>query len=317
MIWIRAYAMLIPLALCVWAYISTLAFSLLANWVERRTPIGRKWLSWVLGAVFGAAGAAFIVTFVVSLATVSSPDGESRLYIVDKLHFGVACDTADAASYYRTHQLGRISHGDKAMVHTPMGPLATRIAARPGDTVAIVDAALFVNGEMADHGERALAVFKLRPRAPYTIVRQMRERMAEIEEDAHASSDCDSATFRIPVAEREEKWKAYTYASIFPNMDDERVFPWNTAYLWNAYHWGPIRLPKSGETISLTYANVMLYGPLVRRYEKTELRVQKGETYTFKLSYYMTLNDNRDIIADSRQFGPTPESHIISHILKL
>lgn len=316
LIWIRSYALLFPLCICVWVYISTYAFTHLASWVEDRTPFSSALLSWSLAIIFGIAGVAYIVTFIFSLATTTTPDAGSHVCLIDKMRYGVPRDTANASTYYRTHQLGRISRGDMALVHTPLGPLALRVVARPGDTVTIADAALYVNGQLADNSDRPTALFKLRPHTPYSTKRQMSEVIAELESKPPKSVE-DTSTVRLPIAQREEKWKGYTYATIFRNMDDDRIFPWNVAYQWNAYHWGPFRLPKRGDVISLTYSNTMLYGPLAKRFEGAELMPQKGATYTFKLSYYMTLNNNRDVIADSRQFGPIPENHIISHIIKL
>ncbi len=316
LIWIRSYALLLPLCLGVWVYISTYAFTHLASWVEDRTPFSKTLLSWSLAIIFGAAGVSYVVTFVFSLSTISTPDAGTHLCLVDKMHYGVPCDTANASTYYRTHKLGRISRGDMALVHTPVGSLALKVVARPGDTVAIADAALFVNGQLSDKSDRPTALFKLRPHTPYSVKRQMSEAIAKAGDKPQEAVE-DTSTVRLPIARREDEWKVYTYATIFRNMDDDRIYPWNVAYQWNAYHWGPFRLPKQGDVISLSYANTMLYGPLTKRFEGTELKPQKGATYTFKLSYYMTLNNNRDVIADSRQFGPTPENHIISHIIKL
>lgn len=315
-VWVRSYALLIPLAICVWTYISTYAFTLLTSWVESKTPISKTLLSWGMAVLFGIGSVAYVITFVMSIAKISSPDNEDGMYVIDKLRYGVARDTSNVATYYRTHKLGMISRGDMALIHTPQGLLAQKIVALPNDTVTISDGSLYINGLPSDNSPRPTATYKLRPHTTYSVTRQMHETMAEMLNDG-IPQPTDTSSMRLPISRRERDWKPYTYATILHNMPDDRIFPHNAAYPWNAYHWGPIRLPKRGDSIPLTYANVMLYGPLVKQHEGTTLKPLKNASYTFKLSYYMSLNNNRDIIADSRQYGPIPEYHILSHIIKL
>lgn len=312
-VWVRAYALLAPLALAVWLYVSTNAFARLAAWVERHTQLRRGLLSWGLAAVFAALVALYVQHFVLSLGRYFVPGDGQRLCLVNKMKYGVARRADSPDGYYRTHKLGFIGRGDRALVETPDGKMVQRVVARPGDTVLVASGALFVNGALADKDGRVVADYALHRRVPYSAVRQMGEAAT-----GRGPGGADTArVLTLPVMLREARWRHYTYAPVFRNEADSRCYPWNVAYLWNAYHWGAMRMPSRGDTIELTYANVMLYGPLVRLYEGEELTPERGGRYVFKLDYYMTLADNRSVLCDGRNYGPTPESRIVSRVIIL
>lgn len=336
-IWVRAYPLILPIVLISWAYIRTDTFVHLAEWAENHTPFSRTILSWGIAALFTVAIVAYVLIFIVVMAIYTTPDTSGddgddgrRLCVVNKLKYGVACNADKADEYYRTHKIGAIRRGDHAIVETPDGTIIQTIVAKPGDTVSVVDAALYVNSEPCDHKTRQVATFCMRPHVPYSDLRKMREANSELGgrgkikeyplgvtfRDGHVDH-ADTSAMRLPVERRIEDWKIWTYAPMQPNLYDERCYPHNGAYLWNAYQWGPMRLPAKGDQIELTYANVKLYGPMIEAYEGAKLKPTRGATYTFRLSYYMTLSDDRDILNDGRTYGPTPESKIIANVIIL
>lgn len=98
------------------------------------------------------------------------------------------------------------------------------------------------------------------------------------------------------------------------------LFPHYALYPWNNDHFGPLWIPKKGDSIELKKENLVLYQQLIERYEK-EIFSFKGDTvyigdkktthYTFKQNYYFLLGDNRHNSIDSRVNGPIPEDHIL------
>ncbi len=94
---------------------------------------------------------------------------------------------------------------------------------------------------------------------------------------------------------------------------------------WNEDNYGPLYVPKKGDTIQLSLSNIEQFRTLINREHNREVvRVVgdeiyidgiKTSTYVIKKNYYFMMGDNRDDSADSRFWGYVPEDLIIGEPL--
>jgi len=109
------------------------------------------------------------------------------------------------------------------------------------------------------------------------------------------------------------------------NLPDQNVFPFSLSFFWNKDNFGPLVVPRKGDTVKLTLNDLPLYSRIITAYEGNELEVKddkifingkEARTYTFKMNYYWVMGDNRPHSFDSRYWGFVPDNHIIGIVDK-
>lgn len=98
----------------------------------------------------------------------------------------------------------------------------------------------------------------------------------------------------------------------------QSIFPINKP--WNQDWYGPLRIPKKGDVVTLDKESLPMYQWIISEYEHNSLENKNGKIfingketnqYTIKQDYYMMVGDNRDASLDARFFGFVPEENIV------
>ena len=96
------------------------------------------------------------------------------------------------------------------------------------------------------------------------------------------------------------------------------IFPINKK--WNQDQYGPIRIPKKGDVVTINQETLPEYQWIIKNYEHNSLENKNGKIfingketnqYTIQQDYYMMIGDNRDASLDARFFGFVPEENIV------
>ncbi|WP_207427906.1 signal peptidase I [Pedobacter sp. SYSU D00535] len=319
---------------------------------------------WADAIVFAVVAATLIRSFLLEAYTIPTGSMEKSLLIgdflfVSKVNYGPRVPMTPVAfpfahhtmpiigtkaywegiklDYYRLPGLEPIERNDVVVFNYPMDAdepfnrpvdkrenYIKRCLAIGGDTLRIINAQVYVNGQPAEKPEFAQKLYYVKSDGTDFNLDKLREMNIDVH---HSTADEYYFNMTSQEAEEVKSWpivKEVRQRNQEELFYDPEIFPHNPNFKWNADSFGPVIVPAKGWTVKLDSTTIPLYRRAIEVYEGNKVEQSGAQlmingkvanSYTFKQNYYWMMGDNRDNSLDSRFWGFVPEDHIVGKAL--
>jgi len=215
-----------------------------------------------------------------------------------------------------------LSENDRDSVKTKV---FKRIAGMPGDTLSIVNSKVMVNGREIPENDIFLHNF---------IAKIKFQKDTFLFDEAGIEGKYlidDSCVYMLTLTRKRynELAAEKRFFSLASNAEDsalfdESVFPYEPSVTWNGDYFGPLYIPREGDSLQLDTNTIKIYKRIISDLEGNTIEISKNrilingaesKVYAVKKNYFFVVGDNFDSSIDSRNWGFVPEDKIKAKLL--
>ena len=322
----------------------------------KQVPTQKSWKrEWAEALIFALVVMLIVRTFIFDLFKIPTPSMEKSLLVgdhlfVSKLNYGTRLPRTLGIPFTQIHWPGfefphfrfpgfsDVDRGDAIVFNYPVEnkPIdrkmhyIKRVVGLPGETVELRDKVVYVDNQpqpLMNGMQQVWDVYKTDSR-----VHVSETRLRSIGVDSVAATNNLELIRVVATQEAVNQVAAWPYIDrvepflVYPDARYNAVmYPPGRGYTPDQY--GPVKIPKAGQTITLTREDWPVYDVVINKYEGHDASINSDGTftidgnpatsYTFQQDYYFVMGDNRDNSEDSRFWGFVPQDHVVGKALMI